>query len=77
MNGCNWSEDHARGNTSPGAESSDLGSSDVVVTAVAGILLGFVVLIFCLFILFITLCRKKEEEVYAILNFTECLIIKL
>ena len=42
--------------------STALGSSDVVVTAVAGILLGFVVLIFCLFILFITLCRKKDEE---------------
>ena len=47
--------------------STALGSSDVVVTAVAGILLGFVVLIFCLFILFIALCRKKDEEEVKIL----------
>lgn len=62
VNGCNWNEAHAIAGTNPGADSSALGSSDVVVTAVAGILLGFVVLIFCLFILFITLCRKKDEE---------------
>ena len=62
VNGCNWNEAHALAGTNPGADSSALGTSDVVVTAVAGILLGFVVLIFCLFILFITLCRKKDEE---------------
>ena len=41
-----------------------LGTSDVVVTAITSILLGFVILIFCLFIFFIIFCRKdKEEEV--------------
>jgi len=39
-----------------------LGTSDVVVSAVTGIILGFVVLIFCLFIFFIIFCRKEKEE---------------
>ena len=59
--GCNWNEIFANSNTSPD-QSSNLGTSDVVVSAVTGIILGFVVLIFCLFIFFIIFCRKEKEE---------------
>ena len=56
-----------------------MGTSDVVVSAVTGIILGFVVLIFCLFIFFIIFCRKEKEEdvslklqIQNISNYYEC-----
>ena len=60
-NGCNWNEGYAKSNSSPD-QAADAGSSDVVVSAIAGILLGFVVLIFCLFIFFLVWCRKDNDE---------------
>ena len=60
-NGCNWNEGYAKSNSSPD-QAADASSSDVVVSAIAGILLGFVVLIFCLFIFFLVWCRKDNDE---------------